>query len=55
MTLNTQHIQECKRFHCINHIYTFGNKTEEKQVEKNLYHIATRNEMTGKIEVNTLL
>ena len=32
-----------------------GNKTKEKQVEKDLYHIPTRNEKTGKIEANTLL
>ena len=30
-------------------------KTEEKQVGKDLYHIPTRNEKTGKTEVNTLL
>ena len=30
-------------------------KDEEKPVEKNMYHIPTRNEMTGKIEINTLL
>ena len=32
-----------------------GDKSEEKQVEKDLYHISTRNEKTGKTEVNTLL
>ena len=32
-----------------------GDKTVEKQVEKDLYRIPTRNEKTGKIEVNTLL
>ena len=32
-----------------------GDKTEEKKVGKDLYHIPTRNEKTGKIEVNTLL
>ena len=30
-------------------------KNEEKQVEKDLYGIPTRNEKKGKIEVNTLL
>ena len=32
-----------------------GDKTVEKQVEKDLYHIPTRNEKTDKIEVNNLL
>ena len=32
-----------------------GDKTKEKQVGKDLYHIPTRNEKTGKTEVNTLL
>ena len=32
-----------------------GDKTVEKQVGKDLYHIPIRNEKTGKIEVNTLL
>ena len=32
-----------------------GDKTEEKQVEKDLYHIPTRNDKTGKIEANPLL
>ena len=32
-----------------------GDKTVEKQVEKDLYHIPTRNEKTGRIDVNTLL
>ena len=32
-----------------------GNKTVEKQVGKDLYHIPSRNEKTGRIEVNTLL
>ena len=32
-----------------------GYKTVEKQVGKDFYHIPTRNEKTGKIEVNTLL
>ena len=31
-----------------------GDKTVEKQVGKDLYHIPTRNDKTGKIEVNTL-
>ena len=32
-----------------------GDKTVEKQVGKDLYHIPSRNEKTGRIEVNTLL
>ena len=32
-----------------------GDKTFEKQVGKDLYHIPIRNEKTGKVEVNTLL
>ena len=32
-----------------------GDKTVEKQVGKDLYHIPTKNEKTSKIEVNTLL
>ena len=32
-----------------------GDKTVEKQVGKDLYHIPIRNEKTGKIEINTLL
>ena len=32
-----------------------GDKTVEKQVGKDFYHIPSRNEKTGKIEVNTLL
>ena len=32
-----------------------GDKTEEKQVGKDLYHISARNKKSGKIEVNTLL
>ena len=32
-----------------------GDKAEEKQVERDLYHIPTRNEKTGKTEVKTLL
>ena len=31
-----------------------GDKTVEKQVGKDLYHIPSRNENTGRIEVNTL-
>ena len=32
-----------------------GDKTAEKQVGKDLYHIQSRNEKTGRTEVNTLL
>ena len=32
-----------------------GDKTVKKQVGKDLYHIASKNERIGKIEVNTLL
>ena len=32
-----------------------GDKTVEKQVGKDLYHIPSRNKKTSKIEVNTLL
>ena len=32
-----------------------GDKTKEKQIEMDLYHIPTRNEKTGKTEANTLL
>ena len=32
-----------------------GDKTVEKQVGKDLYHIPSRNEKSGKTEVNTLL
>ena len=32
-----------------------GDKTKEKQVRKDLYHIPTRNEKTGKTDLNTLL